>query len=253
MMTLGPVDYRKFGSVYSLAAFDLTTKLRINYGRERIIPKQKKQGVKIHRSVKVRMEADPTMVEGSEGKKYIPRAKWNVEPTWVDWLCSSKISDTMFSYSVMIRITNSKTFNPFFRLLKTLEHFRNLCPVGPPYRVFRLAFLFYWLQCRSRVLFTATSAALPPFRSSEKLLQSCWFDVVHAITWACMIFPGCPLISRLASICKRRYHLYMLAGHRTFDQIPLPARSKHVVHQSRAPTRSRRFYGICMEDLRRPS
>lgn len=84
MMTLGPVDYRKFGSVYSLAAFDLTTKLRINYGRERIIPKQKKQGVKIHRSVKVRMEANPTMVEGSEGKKYIPRAKWNVEPTWVD-------------------------------------------------------------------------------------------------------------------------------------------------------------------------
>lgn len=153
MMTLGPVDYRKFGSVYSLAAFDLTTKLRINYGRERIIPKQKKQGVKIHRSVKVRMEADPTMVEGSEGKKYIPRAKWNVEPTWVDWLCSSKISDTMFSYSVMIRITNSKTFNPFFRLLKTLEHFRDLCPVGPPCRVFRLAFLFYWLQCRSRVLF----------------------------------------------------------------------------------------------------
>ncbi|KIL66936.1 hypothetical protein M378DRAFT_9939 [Amanita muscaria Koide BX008] len=49
----------------------------INMGRQRFIPKQRSWGVKVHRSVKLRMEAD-----GS--KKYQPKAKLNVEPIWID-------------------------------------------------------------------------------------------------------------------------------------------------------------------------
>lgn len=52
----------------------------INLGRARKIPRQKKQGVLVHRSVKIRMEAG----EHADGGPYTPRAKWKVEPTWVD-------------------------------------------------------------------------------------------------------------------------------------------------------------------------
>jgi hypothetical protein len=48
-------------------------------GRGRHIPRQNKVGVKFHRSVKIRMEAD-----GLEGGKYWPQAKLKVEPQWVD-------------------------------------------------------------------------------------------------------------------------------------------------------------------------
>ncbi|KAG6871940.1 hypothetical protein C0995_014722 [Termitomyces sp. Mi166 len=50
-------------------------KLLINRGHGRIIPRQQ-YGVKIHRSVKLRME--------HEEVTYIPRAKWHVEPEWID-------------------------------------------------------------------------------------------------------------------------------------------------------------------------
>ncbi|KAG5732645.1 hypothetical protein E4T56_gene16747 [Termitomyces sp. T112] len=52
-------------------------KLTVNRGNGRAIPRQQ-HGVKIHRSVKLRMEHDQM--------NYIPRAKWdfNIEPEWVD-------------------------------------------------------------------------------------------------------------------------------------------------------------------------
>jgi hypothetical protein len=57
-----------------------THTLRINLGRPRVIPRQKRQGFNVHRSVKVRMEAGDRVAGG----KYVPRAEWKVEPNWVD-------------------------------------------------------------------------------------------------------------------------------------------------------------------------
>ncbi|KIP04937.1 hypothetical protein PHLGIDRAFT_75091 [Phlebiopsis gigantea 11061_1 CR5-6] len=51
----------------------------MNLGRGRVVPNQRVQGVHVHRSVKMRMEAD-----GLRGGRYTPRAKFEVEPTWVD-------------------------------------------------------------------------------------------------------------------------------------------------------------------------
>ena len=48
-------------------------------GRGRVIPHQQTQRFKVHRTVKLRMEA-----EGTNGKKYVPKAPWEVEPIWVD-------------------------------------------------------------------------------------------------------------------------------------------------------------------------
>jgi len=51
-----------------------------NLGRGRIIPKQKKQGVKVHRSVKARLET-----ETENGGKYVPKANLDLScVTWVD-------------------------------------------------------------------------------------------------------------------------------------------------------------------------
>ncbi|KIM78387.1 hypothetical protein PILCRDRAFT_75759 [Piloderma croceum F 1598] len=57
-----------------------THTLSINFGRPRIIPKQSKLGVKVHRSVKTRMDVKKLFKD----KDYSPAAKWGVEPTWVD-------------------------------------------------------------------------------------------------------------------------------------------------------------------------
>lgn len=52
----------------------------INLGGGRVIPESQARSLKVHRTVKLRMEA-----EGKEGKeKYIPNARWEIEPTWVD-------------------------------------------------------------------------------------------------------------------------------------------------------------------------
>jgi hypothetical protein len=51
----------------------------INFGGPRTIPKQKKIGVKVHRSVKIRMQAEGLFKD----KKYAPAAKLDVEPEWV--------------------------------------------------------------------------------------------------------------------------------------------------------------------------
>ncbi|KAJ7174101.1 hypothetical protein C8R43DRAFT_1230806 [Mycena crocata] len=51
-----------------------------NMGRGRFIPKQKKNGVRVHRSVKTRLEA-----ETEDGAKYKPKAAFDLErTTWVD-------------------------------------------------------------------------------------------------------------------------------------------------------------------------
>jgi hypothetical protein len=53
---------------------------RPNWGTPRFIPKQK-SGLRVHRSVKMRMEAE---FEEHPGRTYRPRPQFKVEPTWVD-------------------------------------------------------------------------------------------------------------------------------------------------------------------------
>ena len=50
-------------------------------GRGRHAAMQRKNGIKIHRSVKIRMEADG--IAGVKGK-YKPLVELRVDPTWVD-------------------------------------------------------------------------------------------------------------------------------------------------------------------------
>jgi len=51
-----------------------------NMGRGRIIPKQKSRGVRVHRTVQTRMDA-----EFLNGRKYAPKANLNLEHvTWVE-------------------------------------------------------------------------------------------------------------------------------------------------------------------------
>jgi len=54
-----------------------------NLARPRFIPKQVKNGVKVHRSVKIRMEAEHED-EKKKGKKYKPKSRLRVEPAWID-------------------------------------------------------------------------------------------------------------------------------------------------------------------------
>ncbi|KAF8074124.1 hypothetical protein FPV67DRAFT_1480849 [Lyophyllum atratum] len=51
-----------------------------NMAKPRFIPKQHGNGVNVHRTVKLRMDAKPP----GESKKYQPRAHLAVEPTWID-------------------------------------------------------------------------------------------------------------------------------------------------------------------------
>ena len=55
----------------------------MNMGGPRYIAMQKKSGIKVHRSVKIRMEAQG-IVGVKEKKKYLPKVEFRVEPTWVD-------------------------------------------------------------------------------------------------------------------------------------------------------------------------
>ncbi|KAF8586209.1 hypothetical protein K439DRAFT_1387499 [Ramaria rubella] len=54
--------------------------LTFNFAHPRFIPEQDEHGIKVHRSVRTRMQMEP--VNG--GKKYVPRARFDVEPEWVD-------------------------------------------------------------------------------------------------------------------------------------------------------------------------
>ncbi|KAF8829500.1 hypothetical protein HHX47_DHR3000528 [Lentinula edodes] len=61
-----------------------------NLGRARHIPRNVQGGIKVHRTVKIRMDADVVALADSKGKvkgkgkKYIPRPKWDFDPVWVD-------------------------------------------------------------------------------------------------------------------------------------------------------------------------
>ncbi|KAJ3836743.1 hypothetical protein EV361DRAFT_951281 [Lentinula raphanica] len=63
-----------------------------NLGRARHIPCKAQRGVKVHRTVKIRMDAEAgALVDDREkgkgkekGKKYVPRPKWDFNPVWVD-------------------------------------------------------------------------------------------------------------------------------------------------------------------------
>ena len=53
-----------------------------NLGNARHIPHKQLGHVKVHRTVKIRMEAEAEML--ADGKKYVPRPEWDFEPVWVD-------------------------------------------------------------------------------------------------------------------------------------------------------------------------
>ncbi|KAF8157843.1 hypothetical protein B0H34DRAFT_431646 [Crassisporium funariophilum] len=56
-----------------------------NLARPRFIPKQRSNGFKVHRSVKLRMDAEYENEKARQkGKKYQPKPHWRVEPTWID-------------------------------------------------------------------------------------------------------------------------------------------------------------------------
>ncbi|KAG5341112.1 hypothetical protein C0989_011565 [Termitomyces sp. Mn162] len=57
------------------------SKFTPNRADPRIIPKQRDNGVKVHRTVQLRMQARPAPGHKSQ---YKPRAKFIVEPTWID-------------------------------------------------------------------------------------------------------------------------------------------------------------------------
>ncbi|KAF8174236.1 hypothetical protein BJ912DRAFT_990493 [Pholiota molesta] len=56
-----------------------------NMGQARFIPKQKSNGLKVHRSVKMRMEAEyEDEAKRRRDKRYHPKPEFKVEPTWID-------------------------------------------------------------------------------------------------------------------------------------------------------------------------
>lgn len=55
-----------------------------NKARSRIIPRQRSCGFKVHRSVKIRMEAEHEHHNPKKQKKYTPKAKFHTDPIWVD-------------------------------------------------------------------------------------------------------------------------------------------------------------------------
>lgn len=65
----------------STCCYLLTLGYRINRGRGRVVPKQRYDGVKLHRTVKIKMETPD-----EDGKKYTPKAKLikTLVPTWID-------------------------------------------------------------------------------------------------------------------------------------------------------------------------
>lgn len=51
----------------------------------RFIPQQRRTGMKVHRSVKARMEAEHEDLKArAKGKRYVPKPVFKVEPHWVD-------------------------------------------------------------------------------------------------------------------------------------------------------------------------
>jgi predicted SprT family Zn-dependent metalloprotease len=68
-----------------LSSFFLWVFCRINRAKARRIPQQRTSGLKAHRSVKMRMEAEYEDERRREkGKRYVPKPNIRVNPTWVD-------------------------------------------------------------------------------------------------------------------------------------------------------------------------
>jgi hypothetical protein len=76
----------------------------VNFGRGQPVPGQKRVGVKVHRIVKTRMDAD-----GLEGGKYL-----EVEPIWVDCPSTALIQ---LSQPRDFQILETPRHNQFFQLL----------------------------------------------------------------------------------------------------------------------------------------
>lgn len=54
-------------------------------GNPRYIPQQHSNGFKVHRSVKMRLEAEyEDEKKRRRGKRYAPKPEWKVDPTYVD-------------------------------------------------------------------------------------------------------------------------------------------------------------------------
>ena len=72
---------------------------RSNMGDSRYIPQQRKTGFYVHRSVKMRMEAQYENVKKREkGKRYIPKPVWKVQPTFMDWHTSAEVTFIYFFF-----------------------------------------------------------------------------------------------------------------------------------------------------------
>jgi len=61
------------------------TEWKSNLGRPRYIPRQHHSGFHVHRSVKLRMEAEyENETKRRIGERYVPRPEWKVQPIYVD-------------------------------------------------------------------------------------------------------------------------------------------------------------------------
>ncbi|KZP04649.1 hypothetical protein FIBSPDRAFT_391183 [Athelia psychrophila] len=70
---------------YQKADDSWTTKRGVNFGKGRTIPKQVELGVNVHRTVHTRMSATDLFLDGHKKlRNYVPAAKWDVEPQWID-------------------------------------------------------------------------------------------------------------------------------------------------------------------------
>jgi len=74
------LEYIPFKNRFQQNDHTWTTKSKLNRGQGRYIPKQKSQGVRIHRSVKTRLEA-----KHADGSKYTPKVM-NLDMSRITWV-----------------------------------------------------------------------------------------------------------------------------------------------------------------------
>lgn len=73
-------------NIRSKLVFISTINFRPHLGASRTIPHQL-DGFKVHRSVRLRMNAEFEDEHAREmGRRYVPKAEFHLEPTWVDWV-----------------------------------------------------------------------------------------------------------------------------------------------------------------------
>jgi len=70
---------------YQRSDDEWVSEFKSNMAEARFIPHQRHTGMKVHRSVKARMEAEYEDHKArSKGKRYVPKPVFKVEPHWVD-------------------------------------------------------------------------------------------------------------------------------------------------------------------------